>query len=497
MANASERTFANNGQSSADVLNILNKKFFGSLVEPSGVVYGTGELGNIPDIFPMLLVTIKDYISKLDPFNRTIEIDPGLGVTLEQLGQNLYGISPAAFVLFTNRLRHGSYMVGSFSPVKAINWFTAKNLVKWIADEIDELLDDLESSVDPITWRDIKYNVITEMINERAQLINYGLNSRTMQSALHIKTMNYSMEHMILTELKIDYSKVPLTPKITGNDTKFWAYETGQPEEYLNILRTVLNASIEPLRQLNRESVNAVAWKEIQEYLKRFLELPKSFELKMYDDWIAKLALGLSRDKDVKELTRRYLGIKSIPSLVQYYCDALNESLRSSAILESRILEDFRNYAKDWLIRKFCLGIITKQPLIDEIFSTMLEIFREFQIRLTSLDKQEINNAIIVFDQKITDHKEQAGKITISVDEKELKGFLEYWIEEFSGIIPEEVILLLNIGILYVFCDYQRNRLFSIFSIDKNKPSELDFASVREIAQKSTETNKLPKFGEA
>ncbi|MHA1989847.1 MAG: hypothetical protein ACXACX_03030 [Candidatus Hodarchaeales archaeon] len=496
MSNTSQQKDVDQEHTSSDILDILNKKFFGSLIESSGVVYGTGELGTIPDIFPMLLITVKDYLSRLDPYDRKIEIEPGLGVTLEKLGHNLSGISPSAFILLNSKLRHGSYMVGCFTPVKTsvTNFYGVKNLLEWIADEIDELLEDMESSVDPLTWRDVKYNVITELVNERAQLINFGLNSKTLHSTT-LDKISYVPENMLLANIELDFSNIPLFPKINPSNIKFWAKSRGEAPEFLNIIRAVLNASFEPLRQLNRDSISNEERKELNHYNDKLKTLPKTVKIKDLIDWTDQLKIGLKNDSYIKELAERHIGLIATPGIVKYYCDNIKKNLESSAILDMSILDDFSNYATLWLVRRYCLGIISKKSYVDEIFSTMLEIFREYQLKLSSLDKQEINNAIINFDQEISTHSENANNIDVEIQDDLLVKYFDYWTEEFSGIIPEEITLILNIGILNIFINYQKKKIFSIFSLAMEKREEdIDVTSIREIANKAMDSDSLPKM---
>ncbi|OLS25595.1 MAG: hypothetical protein HeimC3_13430 [Candidatus Heimdallarchaeota archaeon LC_3] len=496
MSDAPQQKEANKEHTSSDILDILNKKFFGSLIENSGVVYGTGELGTIPDIFPMLLITVKDYLSRLDPQERKIEIEPGLGVTLEKLGHNMSGISPSAFILLNSKLRHGSYMVGCFTPVKTsvINFYGTKNLLEWIADEIDELLDDMESSVDPLTWRDVKYDVITQLVNERAQLINFGLNSPTLHSTL-LDKISYVPENMLLADCDLNFSNIPLFPKVSPSNIKFWAKNRGEAPEFLNITRAVLNASFEPLRQLNRDSLTAEDRNELEQYYDKLKELPKGKKIKDIYGWINNLRIGLPNDDYLVELSERFMGTIVTPLVVDYYCTNIKKNLEKSAILDMSILDDFSDFATVWLIRRYCLGIISKKNYVEEIFSTMLEIYREYQIKLSSLDKQEINNAIISFDQQISDHIERTNELDVDIIEEQIKEYYDYWMEEFSGIIPEEITLILNIGILNIFIDYQKRKIFAIFSLAMEKSEQdIDVASIREIANKAIDNNSLPKM---
>ncbi|KKK58476.1 hypothetical protein LCGC14_3044060, partial [marine sediment metagenome] len=355
-------------------------------------------------------------------------------------------------ILLNSKLRHGSYMVGCFTPVKTsvINFYGTKNLLEWIADEIDELLDDMESSVDPLTWRDVKYDVITQLVNERAQLINFGLNSPTLHSTL-LDKISYVPENMLLADCDLNFSNIPLFPKVSPSNIKFWAKNRGEAPEFLNITRAVLNASFEPLRQLNRDSLTAEDRNELEQYYDKLKELPKGKKIKDIYGWINNLRIGLPNDDYLVELSERFMGTIVTPLVVDYYCTNIKKNLEKSAILDMSILDDFSDFATVWLIRRYCLGIISKKNYVEEIFSTMLEIYREYQIKLSSLDKQEINNAIISFDQQISDHIERTNELDVDIIEEQIKEYYDYWMEEFSGIIPEEITLILNIGILNIF----------------------------------------------
>ena len=59
--------------SSSETLDILNKKFFGSLLSKSKYTYSTGQLGELPELCPMLLSKIRNFIGK----DESIELDPG------------------------------------------------------------------------------------------------------------------------------------------------------------------------------------------------------------------------------------------------------------------------------------------------------------------------------------------------------------------------------------------------------------------------------------
>ena len=166
--------------SSSEVLDIIAQKYFSSFIEPSGQIYGSGELGSIPDMFPMLLFAIRESLVNIDKDNRIPEIEPGLSVTLDPLGKDKIG--PNAFVSFTSQLKAGTLLVGSFSPVKFLNWIASKDLVSHISVEIDELFEDIQENLEPIEWRDLKYDVITQIISERAHLITNALNSRALHS---------------------------------------------------------------------------------------------------------------------------------------------------------------------------------------------------------------------------------------------------------------------------------------------------------------------------
>lgn len=486
MSELHEETDGGSTRLSAEILNILNKKFFGSLIESAGVVYGTGELGTIPDIFPMLLYTIRGYLSALDPKKRFPEIEPGMGVTLEKLGHNLYGISPSAFVLFNSRLRHGSCMVGSFSPVKSLNWNSARSLVHWIAEEIDDILDDIETTVDPITWRDIKYDVITEIINERAQLINYALNSQTMQTFKLQNRVAFKPIHMLLAPLEMQYTKIPLHPLIIENDEQFWANDNGQVSEFVNIIKVVLNASLEPLRQLNKNSLSSDDRKLLQTYNNKANEVEQLVSIKNIDIWINNSGFDNPKNKEILDLSRRYFGMVASPIVIGYFCQEIEKLFQNS-----QIVEEFKQYAIRWLTRRYCLGLATKKPIPNEILDCKLEIFREYHLKLSSLDREAFNSAIIRFDQDINIHLSNILDLQLEIKAQDLNKYIEYWIEEFSGIVPEEITLLLNIGIMYILCDYQNNKIFAMYLIEETS-EELDIAGVRETAHKAIEANKLP-----
>ena len=94
----------------------------------------------------------------------------------------------------------------------------------------------------------------------------------------------------------------------------------------------------------------------------------------------------------------------------------------------------------------------------------------------------------------IAQHISRASELEAEIVEKDLRGYLEYWLEEFSGIVPEEITLLLNIGVLYILTDYQHGKAFAMYSVEKQRKDEVEVSSVRELAVKSIETNHLPSF---
>ena len=301
--------------SSSEVLDKIAEKYFSSFIETSGQIYGSGELGSIPDMFPMLLFAIKDSLVNLDKQQRIPEIEPGLSVTLDPLGRDKMG--PSAFVSFTSHLKDGTLLVGSFSPVKFLNWIASKDLVEHISLEIDELFEDIQLSLDQLEWRDLKYEVITQIISERAHLITQALNSRTLSSFQSKEVVYYRTEQVILVPFKVNYEKVPFIPIIQDKDVQFWTRDVGEIKDFFNIIKGVQNASMEPVKQLNKDTIN----KDTRERIKKYMEVMKGIEsplqVRRAPLVLGKLKLGYDTDEEVQDYVWRFLGINAVTTIIK------------------------------------------------------------------------------------------------------------------------------------------------------------------------------------
>ena len=474
--------------SSSEILDKIAEKYFSSFIEPSGQIYGSGELGSIPDMFPMLLMAIRESLQNLDKLQRIPEIEPGLSVTLDPLGRDKIG--PSAFVSFTSQLRAGTLLVGSFSPVKFLNWIASKDLVSHISLEIDELFEDIQESLDQLEWRDLKYEVITQIISERAHLITYALNSRALNSFQSKEVVYYKTEQVILVPFKVNYEKVPFVPTVQDKDVQFWAREEGVGEikDFFNIIKGVQNASMEPVKQLNKDTIN----KEVRENIKKYMEVMKGIEsplqVRRAPLVLGKLKLGLETDDEVQDYVWRFLGINAIGTIVRKYIELLDAVIETS-VDKTMVLAKFHEYLKNLLVRKYSLGYITRRSFVKEFLDSLVNAFRAFSQSVSTLEKEVLNRAIIQTDQEGS-LSEVLHTEEFAFSMSELEGYILFWMQKYSGIMPEEISLMLNTGTIYIIFDYQKERLFGTF-ITEDKNSNLDMGAMRELARKSIDAGNL------
>ena len=472
--------------SSSEILDLIAQKYFSSFIEPSGQIYGSGELGSIPDMFPMLLLAIRESLVNLDKEQRIPEIEPGLSVTLDPLGRDKIG--PSAFVSFTSQLRAGTLLVGSFSPVKFLNWIASKDIVQHISIEIDELFEDIQRTIDPLEWRDLKYDVITQIISERAHLITHALNSRALQSFQSKEAVYYKTEQVILTPFKVNYEKVPFIPTIQDKDVQFWTREVGEIKDFFNIIKGIQNASMEPVKQLNKDTIS----KEVRENAKKYIDIMKSVEsplqVRRAPLVLGKLKLGLDTDDEVQDLVWRFLGINAITAVCKKYIEILGEVIEKS-IDKDKVLKQFYEYLNSSIVRKYCLGYITRRSFVKEFLDSLLNAFRAFGTKISSLEKEVLNRAIIQADQE-KNLSEILHTTEFGFKMSELEQYIFYWLQKYSGLMPEEISLMLNTGTIYIIFDYQKERLFGTF-IKEDKNSNLDMGAMRELARKSLDAGIL------
>ncbi len=472
--------------SSSEILDKIAEKYFSSFIEPSGQIYGSGELGSIPDMFPMLLMAIRESLVNLDKQQRIPEIEPGLSVTLDPLGRDKIG--PSAFVSFTSQLKVGTLLVGSFSPVKFLNWIASKDLVTHISLEIDELFEDIQKSLDQLEWRDLKYEVITQIISERAHLITHALNSRALHSFQSKEVVYYRTEQAILVPFKVNYEKVPFVPIVQDQDVQFWTREVGETKDFFNIIKGVQNASMEPVKQLNKDTIS----KEIRERIKKYMEVMKGIEsplqVRRAPLALGKLKLGFDTDDEVQDYVWRFLGINAITAITKKYIELL-DSIIETSVDKTMLLAKFHDYLKGVLVRKYSLGYITRRSFVKEFLDSLVNAFRAFGTKISSLEKEVLNRAIIQTDQE-NNLSEILHTEEFSFSMSELEGFILFWMQKYSGIMPEEISLMLNTGTIYIIFDYQKERLFGTF-ITEDKNSNLDMGAIRELARKSIDAGNL------
>lgn len=481
--------------SSSEKLATLARKYFSSLIESAGQVYGSGELGTIPDIFPMLLMVVQEALAILDPLNRQPDIEPGLSVTLESLNPDQ--IAPSAFVSFTSKLRHGTFLVGSFSPVKYLNWGASHALIQDISTEIDELFDDFQEVLTPIEWRDTKYEIITNIINERAQLINLALNSRTITAVQTSKPIIYKPEQIMIAPIIIDYENLPYTAEIISEKAKFWSrVEDKKPEGFIGIIKAVLSASMEPIKQLNRDSITSADRRILFKYESALKNYTGEYTGANIDEIINDaFSLNAIYDKQVKNLFWRYAGMKLVESFVKTYEIILN------GVLENlELTKNFLVYISSWLRRRYSLGIIKakKSSFAMEFMKNIVSLFHEYQSMLKTLEKDALNRAIIDCDNPETMTLLENTKFTIETET--FRKYIINWSEEFSGLLPEEINLRLKFtsttGIIYIQFDYNNMRMFSTFlieSVDTEKERSFDLGTIREYSRKSIDKNVIYK----
>lgn len=474
--------------SSADALDVLAEKFFSSLIEPSGQIYGSGGLGSIPDMFPMLLVALRESLINLDPYGRIPEIEPGLSVTLDPLGKNQLG--PSAFVSFSSQLENGSFLVGSFSPIKFLNWATSRELVRHISTEIDELLDDLERNLDPLDWRDNKYEIITTIINERAELITKALNSRALRASSSWEDLRYSVESAALLPLSIDYEKIPFEPTIPEEQALFWRKQTGELKDFVNIVRGVHSVSVEPLKALNRDSLTQEVRQTYKDYVPQLAKHGETLYVGAVEPVVQTMGRDLPEDDQVEDLTRRYLGMKAIKVVIEYYVGLLG-----GYGARQEILDEFKKFLTDSWVRRFSLGYVTTKPFAGEFLEHVVPLFREFRTTYSTTDKETLNHAIIQISQsKGEDLVKELEKLQFKPDPEGFEKYLLFWAQAYPGLMPEEITLMLTTGIVYMVFDYRRMACFGTFVVEDNE-SKLDMGMMRDLGRKSIESGKIsPKL---
>ncbi|MHA2363016.1 MAG: hypothetical protein ACXAC7_03595 [Candidatus Hodarchaeales archaeon] len=484
-----EENSSNGFSSSSEKLDTLAQKYFGSLIESSGQVYGSGELGTIPDMFPMLLMVVQEALQKIDPHQRTPEIEPGLTVTLDSMDKDK--IVPSAFVSFTSKLRHGTFLVGSFSPIKYLNWAASRDLIKDISIEIDELFDDLQLVLDPIEWRDNKYEVITNIINERAQLVNRTLISRALHSSSQKeKNLHYQPEQIILAPIEMDYEKFPYIPVVLEENVNFWKNKEGDVIDFFRIINAVQSASMEPIKQLNRDSVSSADRKLLKQFSSTIKEYTSEYKESDITEIVKALKHDTPFDDQVQTLGLRYLGIRAIITMINQYSTILNEVLKKADLCENFII-----FVKEYFLRRFSLGLSkpsSDQSIAKELLDSIVDLFRNFQPDLSSLDKADLNRAIIQCDSVET--LDKLKQVSFTLNANDFERYIMYWSEEFSGLLPEEITLMLNTGVIYIVLDYHKMRILSVYSSETPK-GPLDMGMIREYARKSIENDQLfPKM---
>ena len=167
------------------------------------------------------------------------------------------------------------------------------------------------------------------------------------------------------------------------------------------------------------------------------------------------------------------------------------DSIIETSIDKTMVLAKFHEYLKNILVRKYSLGYITRRSFVKEFLDSLVNAFRSFGTTISSLEKEVLNRAIIQTDQeKDRDLAEILHTLEFSFSMSELEGYILFWMQKYSGIMPEEISLMLNTGTIHIIFDYQKERLFGTF-ITEDKTSNLDMGAMRELARKSIDAGTL------
>ena len=142
------------------------------------------------------------------------------------------------------------------------------------------------------------------------------------------------------------------------------------------------------------------------------------------------------------------------------------------------------------MVRKCSLGYISRRSFVKEFLDNLINSFKDFsKSGITTLEKEALNRAIIEVDQN-NDLSEILHTIEFSFEMNDLEAFILFWMQKYSGIMPEEINLMLNTGTIYIIYDYRKERLFGTF-ITESKHSDLDLGAIRELAKKSIDSGIL------
>ena len=309
-----------------------------------------------------------------------------------------------------------------------------------------------------------------------------------MQSFQTKEVVYYRTEQVILVPFKVNYEKVPFVPIVQDQDVQFWTREVGEVKDFFNIIKGVQNASMEPVKQLNKDTIS----KELRERIKKNMEVMKGIEsplqVRRAPLVLGKLKLGFDTDDEVQDYVWRFLGINAITTITKKYIELL-DSIIETSVDKTMVLAKFHEFLKGMLVRKYSLGYITRRSFVKEFLDSLVNAFRQFGTKISSLEKEVLNRAIIQTDQE-SDISEILHTEEFSFSMSELEGYILFWMQKYSGIMPEEISLMLNTGTIYIIFDYQKERLFGTF-ITEDKTTNLDMGAMRELARKSIDAGTL------
>ncbi|MFW9994605.1 MAG: hypothetical protein ACFFD4_21350 [Candidatus Odinarchaeota archaeon] len=413
-------------QTSAEILDYLNRKSFATLTKGDNV-YTSEEATQLPEIYPMLVLAVKRFVNSFrdEPIN--VEIDPGLGITLQQVSMDK--ITPSSFVSFGKKLSHGDFLIHSFSPTKEFNWYQASDLLEQIGEEMDAVLDDISVQNE---WQEKEYDILVKLIAEKARLVNDALHSQGFATLQFGKPQKYREMMSFVSGLKINYDRAPLVASLAISDDK------KGDERFLSIfntVETVLQVAIEPINQLNEDSLH----KGEKIALSRFIEdlvtkIGSNFvslaEITEIIDSLTPVAGPLNPNL-VKTYMKRYFGAITARIIVHQYLKLLGNEVK-----DWETIEEMEEFISRNLQRGYFLGIFSKFDYKDNLLSGIPEFLRTFAIekKLESVKREAINNATIKIANELRENPEKLdipaiGFQNSTSDFQQL--VLQYFLQEF------------------------------------------------------------------
>ncbi|MHA2297901.1 MAG: hypothetical protein ACXAEU_06505 [Candidatus Hodarchaeales archaeon] len=376
-------------QTSAEILDYLNRKSFSTLTR-GDQVYTSEEATQLPEIYPMLLLAIRRFVSSFHEEPIIVDIDPGLGITLQQLSMDK--ITPSSFISFGKKLNYGDFLIHSFSPTKEFNWYQASDLLEQIGEEMDSVISDMSKQT---TWQEQKYDILVKLIAEKANLVNDALHNSTFTTLQFGKPQKYKEIDHFIAKLKLDYDKAPLMVSLIIPDEK------QDNEKFLSIfntIETVLQVAIEPIYQLNEESLRTAEKMALSRYLEklviRIANKGTFVPLTEINEVIESLPTieGPLNPEKVKKYMKRYFGTITARILVKQYLDLLAREVN-----DVKVIDELEAFLTLDLQRKYFLGIISKFNYKDNLLSGLPSLLKEFAMekKLESVKRESINNATI------------------------------------------------------------------------------------------------------